>query len=271
MKRAIIVTIVFLCCCIISCHSVKKSNYPNNPLWSHTNGEPIDSFTHYFPDSIRTDSFVRATGIDSISQKEFSELLFAAKEPVLYNYYTGHDIYRLVLRRNLPLILTLNRDSNKVWLILKLLNTDPSMPPLKKTIVFAPPNAKAKTRKKISEEPPRIDTISDSLFALYNRPYRVLFVKRVELSLKEWNEFKRLTEINDYWDIISYDTMTDGVKSGRFCCGNPFSIERQINDNYHFIDRDICADRKLYNESIDYLIKLCEPDWKKDAGVWELL
>ncbi|GHV58202.1 hypothetical protein FACS1894182_09410 [Bacteroidia bacterium] len=71
-----------------------------------------DSLTFYYPTLIKTDSRNIETGIDTFKLNWYSSALYCANEPVLYNYYQGHDIYRFLWLRSFhrPVVFSLHKN-----------------------------------------------------------------------------------------------------------------------------------------------------------------
>lgn len=114
------------------CFSCKRQDkvkpvyiYPNELIISDKNGIP---FNNYFPnqlmfhihDSAYVERLYPYTD-DGLSYM----LLEAAKEPLLYNFYLGKDIYRWICGRSLfsKFMITLNKENHNVWIEVKVLET----------------------------------------------------------------------------------------------------------------------------------------------------
>ena len=85
---------------------------------STTQGYPYDSDTPYLPSFIKRQNEVLATEIDVGTQKLFSSLLYAAQEPILYNYYLNYNIYRFLWIRSFhsKILLSLTKDDSRITL-----------------------------------------------------------------------------------------------------------------------------------------------------------
>ena len=119
---------LFICIGVLSFScNVENYKYPNDPKISNISGQPYDSLTFYFPFVIKSDNKSIKIEIDSFEQNWYSSTLYSAKEPILYNCYQGHDIYRFLWLRSFhrPVIFSLNRKGNEVWLTTKMLNKQP--------------------------------------------------------------------------------------------------------------------------------------------------
>jgi hypothetical protein len=157
-----ILTILF----VNGCHNQVKQDYiyPNNSKISSFRGYPADSQAVYFPAEIKLNGKQNITEVPDYTQKWLAEILFVAHEPILYNYYTGTNIYRFICAagKGLPVIISICREKDSVWLISKILNRD------------------------------------------MKHPYRYIIFKindRKELSLKEWDAFEQLLGACNFWDM----------------------------------------------------------------------
>jgi hypothetical protein len=227
---------------VYGCHKPVKQEYfyPNNSKISNAQGIPADSLTYYFPDSIIISDSLIKTGIGHSDQNWYASNLYSAKEPILFNYYTGHNIYRFTWIRsfNLPVIISINRDNNIVWLSTKILDRQPTYMQIKylhkKNLLYA-----IKHRARTKE-------IIDSIVG----PYRYAEFKinvRKELSLKEWDEFEQILKTCNYWDMAP-------VKKEYGNDGAEWIIEAHLTNRYWFVDR--WSPRDNIKSCGEYLIKL---------------
>ena len=110
---------------LLSVFSVLSYEFPNNPTISDEQGNPVSDSTFYFPLELFIDSikWANKTEIkqDTFSVKWFSQDLWFSKEPVLYNYYLGHSIYRLTWLRSFhpAIILRIENRNGEISLIEK--------------------------------------------------------------------------------------------------------------------------------------------------------
>jgi hypothetical protein len=243
VKIAYVVTGVLMILFIYGCHKSVKPEYiyPNNPKISNAQGVPADSLTYYFPDSIKIRDSLIQTEIGHSDQNWYASDLYSAKEPVLFNYYTGHDIYRFTWIRsfNLPVIISINRDNDIVWLSTKILDRHPTYTQIKYLRAKIPSLYDIKYNIKTKD---KIDSIVG--------PHRYAEFKinsRKELSLKEWDEFERILKSCNYWNMtpINKEYGTDGAE---------WIMEAHLSNRYWFVNRWSPKDNfKLCGE---YLIKL---------------
>jgi hypothetical protein len=120
--------ILFLSCLVyFSCSRGQADkwhySYLKNSELSDSAGMPIDSLTFYFPSCIQKDSVIE-TGLDTFELNWYSSALYSFREPLLYNYYLGHDVYRFLWLRSFhrPMVFSLHKEKKNVWLITKELD-----------------------------------------------------------------------------------------------------------------------------------------------------
>ena len=109
-----------------SIHSVYFTN-PKTKLWM---GRDIDggcdtreelSTILHIPQSEFADSFEKT--VDTFSVRWYSEDLYAMKEPLLYNFYTNKEIYRLTWLRSFdrPVTITIEKNTDGIYVTSKML------------------------------------------------------------------------------------------------------------------------------------------------------
>ena len=123
MKNLLLLLLVLGLAVFCGCHRSSKYDYvfPNDPKISDAHGWPHDSTVQYFPRQIQLrDSLIRINW-DTIGLREYSKILWLAKEPVLFNYNRFNDCYRIAYDPSFgaPLVLTLSKDANQVALQVK--------------------------------------------------------------------------------------------------------------------------------------------------------
>jgi len=213
----------------ISCNCT--DNYPKDKSVSNTNGKPKDSLTFYFPTAIKRDTQIVKTKIDTFSLNRFSSVLYAAREPILYNFYLGHDIYRLLWLRtwHKPVIISINKNGNRVWLTIKELDRQPrfhDMTYVKPIIRDLLPNGEIDTTKKYDTEM-HIDSIVKG-----DRKANMTLNETKELTDKDWTEFENLIQKSSFW------TLERQQQEKSFSCnGSSWIIEGHLADKYWFVDR----------------------------------
>jgi len=216
----------------ISCH-VKNPNeyhYPKNLSISNAKGLPKYPTTFYFPDTISQDTNLVKTEIPTFKLNWFSSALYSAKEPILYNYYLGHDIYRFLWLRSFhrPVVFTFHRDGNKIWLTTKKLNKQPEFYDLGE-IEFIPPkflpNGKPDTTQVRYKEKPLRKIIRKA-----DRKADIILNETKKLSEKDWTEFETL--------LINYSFWTSKPYIEEFGLdGSEWTIEGHLKDKYWVVNR----------------------------------
>lgn len=232
----------------ISCYMKvsEKENYSNNPEISNRQGVPKDSLTFYFPTSISQDTGIVKTEIDTFKLDWFSSALYSAKEPILYNYYTGHDIYRFLWLRSFhrPVVISLHKDEDKVWLTIKELDKQPEfMDELKPIKFFVPkllPNGDYDTTRIEDTEEPEREVIKKA-----DRKANIILNQTIKLTEKEWKDFETLLSNCSFWTSKS-DIEALG------CDGAEWTIEGHLKDKYWFVNR--WSPRDNFRKEGEYLI-----------------
>ena len=152
---------------LLSCthEGTRQSPYPSNPDFSKDNGDPIDSLTTYFPDTITFNSNLEA--------EYYSNVLRSAKEPILFNYYQGHSIYRLLWLRAFdpPMVYSIHNNQGFIWMEIKM--------------------------------PSKVRRL-DGTDVQYNNPDLNITIK---LSMKEWSYFESLLDKSKFWEMATFDNM----------------------------------------------------------------
>ena len=216
-------------------YKAEEDGYPKDIKVSNSEGEPKDSLTFYLPASICRDDHKIISEIDTLNLLWYSSSLYCTKEPILYNYYLGHDIYRFLWLRSFhrPIVLTLHKDGNNVWLDMKELDRQPRFLDEHivtiKNIRFLPPldEKTGEIDSTIKLDPPEI--ITDSIIKA-DRQAKITLTLRKQLSLKEWAEFESILDSFSYWTTKpSWDS--------RGMDGSEWLIEGHSNNKYWFVHR----------------------------------
>lgn len=233
----------------VSCHMTKseKDNYLKDSKISNTQGVPKDSITFYFPTSIRLDTDIVKTEIDTFMLNWFSSALYSAKEPILYNYYLGHDIYRFLWLRSFhrPVVISLQKDRDNVWLTIKELNKQPEFIDWLKPTKFTPPNilpnGDVDEIEWKNREKPKIEVERKA-----DRKAEIIFNQTVKLTEKEWVEFETLLNDCSFW-TSKPRIQTMGLD------GSEWTIEGHLKNKYWVVIRWSPHDN--FRKAGDYLIK----------------
>jgi hypothetical protein len=176
--------------------------------------------------------------IDDFKENWFSSTLYCAQTPVLFNYYLGHDIYRFLWLRSFdhPIVFTLNKWGDKVWLTTKKLNKEPE---------FLDVTYKNVKYKKSKNGKINFRKVVDSVVKA-DRKAEIIFTETRTLSIKEWDEFELLMKNCSFWDMIP---VVDS--SGKD--GSQWTIEAHLENRYWFVNRWSPSDN--FKIAGEYLIK----------------
>lgn len=232
----------------ISCYIAKteKENYSNNPRISNRQGVPKDSLTFYFPTSISQDTGIVKTEIDTFTLNWFSSALYSAKEPILYNFYTGHDIYRFLWLRSFhrPVVISLHKDEDKVWLTIKELDKQPEFMDMLKPIKFFEPkrlpNGDYDTTRIVIDIETEREVIKKA-----DRKANIILNHTKKLTEKEWKEFETLLSNCSFWTSKPYIDVLG-------CDGSEWTIEGHLKGRYWFMKR--WSPRDNFRKAGEYLI-----------------
>jgi hypothetical protein len=194
IKALLFYTIIFIA---LSCNKQfdEQKNYPQDTTVSNPQGVPKDSMTFYFPSIIKTDSqFVKN---DIKYPKWRSTLLYHFKEPILFNYFLGHEVYRFLWLRsfNTPMVFSLNKEGNNVWLIVK-----------------------------------KLDVNYHDLITKPMGQAKIINIRK-NLSIEQWNKFEQLLKDCNYW------AMPPLIKNDMGVDGSSWYIEANLPGKYWFVDR----------------------------------
>jgi hypothetical protein len=203
----------------------EKDYYLKDSKISNAQGVPKDSITFYFPTSIRQDTGTVKTEIDTFKLSWFSSALYSAKEPILNNYYLGHDIYRFLWLRSFhrPVVISLNKDGNKVWLTIKELNRQPEFMNRLRPIKYITPKILPKgdydTKEPKRKVIKRTDIKAD-----------IILNQTQKLTEKDWTEFENLLSNCSFWNSKPY------LEELGFD-GSEWTIEGHLKNRYWFVNR----------------------------------
>lgn len=212
---------------------------------SETNGTPRDSLSFYYPTTIQKDTQIFKTDIDTLILNRFSSALYSAQEPILFNYYLGHDIYRFSWLRafHRPVVFTLHKDGEKVWLTTKILDKQPNYMEIK-TIAFVPPKILPNGEIDTTESM-RYDELAFDSVIKPDRKANIVMNETKQLSEKEWKEFENLLNDYSFWHAKPYEK-SSGLDGSRW------TIEGHLKDNYWFVNR--WSPRDNFRKAGEYLI-----------------
>ncbi|MBI3260027.1 MAG: hypothetical protein HYZ54_11205 [Ignavibacteriae bacterium] len=240
MYLFVLVTLLFCSC---NQQPKEKSSYTQDSTISDIHGKPQDSLTFYFPTSIKKDTNLVKIEMDKTTQDCFSSDLYCMDEPILFNYFLGHETYRFLWLRafNKPVVIIFNKDNDTVWLSLKVLDRQPQFMDI---IHLAFPK-KFKKQKSINLTQ-SLGESTDSLVKA-NRQASIIVNTTKRLSLKEWTNFEKLLNICSFWEIKPY-IVNYGID------GSEWIIESHLKNKYWFVSRH-SPDGGFYNAG-KYLLDL---------------
>jgi len=228
----------FVTLLVVSCSKEvpKSDNYPKDVKFSNVDGKPKDSLSFFLPSVILKDSNTYKTEIDSFLLNRVSAALFAAKEPVLFNFYQQEDVYRFLWRRSFhrPVVISLKRSPRGVWLNTKMLDVQPVYSDIGYLKFMPPPDPIGNSKIELikSEE-------------IYKKA-TIVYDQTMRLSVKEWNEFEGLLSDFSFW-TAKPSIQEDGLD------GAEWLIEGHLRDKYWFVSRRSPHDE--FRNAGEYLIK----------------
>lgn len=169
----------------VSCDKQRAGQYkfPQDTLISSKNGMAKNYLVNYYPSNLRINDFPENQKINSELAKIYSIYLFAAEEPVLYNFYLGRDVYRLsiVESRGYTRIFTLNSENGKHWLVQKKIIKQPPI-----ELILDLYSSKSGTIDSLW-----IDTVN-SLYGIDIENMRYYKKSGKKITDKEWRHFKKI-------------------------------------------------------------------------------
>jgi hypothetical protein len=221
---------LFIGVSFLSCNRTinEQENYLKDPTISDVDGTPKDSLTFYYPTLIKSDSLNIETGLDTFRLNWYSSALYCANEPILYNYYQGHDIYRFLWLRSFhrPVVFSLHKKGSEVWLITKELDRQPEW--MDMTYVhFRPPVLSENGN--VDEMWDEAEEIVDSIVKA-DRKANIVLNETKQLSLKNWSEFELLLKDYSFWAMQPYEETT-GLD------GSEWIVEGHLKNKYWFVNR----------------------------------
>lgn len=230
MKYCYCLIIGFLFCGCVD--AAKESGaYPNDARISNVHGMPDDSLTSFFPALIKRDGTWVRVPIDSFHVEWYSSALYAAREPILFNYYQGHDIYRFLWLRSFhkPMIFTLHRQFDKVFLVTKALDRQPNFFDVTYLNFFLTGSSDSLHITAVGSGDSDRKQFSDSLIKA-DRKADLVFQQTKQLSMTEWVDFERLLNEAAFWDTVPY--CDSGVVDGA-----EWIIEGHLKNRYWYVTR----------------------------------
>ena len=222
------ISIISIGLIFISCNLINEDKYiyPKDSLISNHLGVPYDSLTFYYPAVFHVGSKIEYTQIDTFMYNWFSSNLHSAHEPILFNYYLGHDIYRFLWLRSFdrPVVISIHKNNEKVWLETRILDKQPEFydsPP--------PPvllnNSIQQSLKK--DEPFKYEYIIRKL----DRQANIVLNQIIVLTNDEWTEFEKLIADCLFWTDVPLNEDIMGFD------GSFWTFEGHLSNHYRCVIR----------------------------------
>lgn len=237
LKQFLIVIVTLL---ILSCNhtSIQYAEYSKDSTISAIDGHLNKSSNQCLPTLIKRNGIIDTTGIDSsFDQFIISTYLRVANEPVLFNFYLGHEIYRLIWLPTFdrPVIISIHKKGNDVWIESRIFSKHAPCPPPSTHIEFVAPKLDIQ-----EEEVANIENSVDSTnkFRFDNEiPKIKLFIKR-KLSLKEWSNLEKLLDDYGFYQAkpFKHVPIIDGTK---------WIFEAHSENGYGIVKRSIPEEKFL--------------------------
>ncbi len=252
------IAFILLASCTSDMAQDVPDNYPKDFNISSPSGRPLDSLEYYVPTTIRKDSQVVKLDIPMWKLEYFSTGLYYAQEPILYNYYTGHDIYRFSLLRAFyaPLYFILHRDGDKVWLVTKGLDKRPNI--LGPSYTWVGTSLK-KGKYVLQTHTDRGDTIIMNAKGGYTCQANVIYNEYVQLTQQDWNDFEGLLKKCGFWNLPQYDKKCEYQIDGQ-----TWLIEGHRRNKYWFVHS--CRPDGAFHQAGEFLI---QKSGVKDLPIFE--
>jgi hypothetical protein len=238
MKLLLTISLTIMFC---SCKTNMKSDASAKSQISDTLKLPKDSLSFYFPVNIFYDQHRR----DSFVQNWYSSTLYSFKEPVLYQNFIGHNIYRFLWLRSFqqPVVISLHKSDGQVWLNTKMLDKQPRFLD-ERVCCFSKEEKEEYIKEGYSVDSKR----PDLMIRIADRKANITFNKNVSLSNSEWIEFENLLAKADFWKL---PTSIDEESTD----GSQWIIEGHFMNKYHVVDYFSPVENE-YAKAGRFLIKL---------------
>ncbi len=223
--------------CFISCKQ-STYHYPNNRQISDENGLPKDSLASYFstfePFDSTQNEFLKA----SFLQDYFTTVLYAFKEPILYNDYLGKERYRFLWIPSFqtPMVFTLFNDAGIISLNTKKLDRQPRTKDLR-----YPENPDWDSDYSVTghELIKEVDTLENGkteiMTRIKGRFAKIIYDSTRIFSKAEWEQFERLLTKAYFWNVSAYEP--SGAADGAF-----WILEANTRMRYKYIEREMPND-----------------------------
>lgn len=204
--------------------------YIEDPSITDIEDNPKYIVPSYFPSEIILKTKVKVINnkdqyfesIQEFPQNLLSSYLYAVSEPILYNYYLGYTIFRLLWIRsfNLPIIITISELQGKIELKTKILSKHPEYSSL------------------------------SNLEKTQNKYLKIDYKENIqEVSNDDWMIFFKLLNNANFW-------ITNPTDEDRGFDGSEWIIEGHTKDRYWFVERWSPNKKSLFRQCGEFLISL---------------
>ncbi len=158
----------------------------------------------------------------------------------------GHDIYRFLWLRSFhkPVVFSLHKDGNKVWLTTKELDKQPEFLDEYSPIKFTEPKLLSNREHDTTEIKRNVDFKSE-IIKKADRKANIILNQTITLTVNEWNEFEKIL-IN-----CSFGTVNPYIESSGLD-GSMWTIEGHLKNKYWFVNR--WSPKDNFRKAGEYLI-----------------
>jgi len=232
--------------------------FPEDRTISDEYGVPEDSMSAFFPEVLFNDTTTYS--LKWLKLKLRSYMLYKMKEPVLSNFYSKKEIYRLIIMGSFskPMTVRIEKSADSIIIYSKVLNRNIRYPfMVYDTSTIISYNGKTIHQTKAER---------DSLFNLYNSTNYVLFLERKsELSNREWESLCVLIDSTKFWktnpDVALHYLQIDG-SNWIFEGHNKFGYQIRDIPNPNF-DRTYVYENEFdksnnYRNLFEYIVKISD-------------
>lgn len=223
--------------CSISCKQ-STFKYQKNRQVSDENGLPKDSLGFYFSTFEPIDSSQYKFLNDSFRQNYFTTMLYAFKEPILYNDYLGKDRYRFLWLPSFhkPMVFTILNDGGKISLNTKKLDRQPLTEDLRYPENHERDNDYSLIGHELIKE---VDTLENGkteiVTRIKGRFANIIYDSTRILSKGEWEHFEELLTKANFWTVSAFEP--SGAADGAF-----WILEANTRKRYKYIEREMPND-----------------------------
>jgi len=250
LKKYVILFIAILYSCKPPAQNIAGIDYYQDSLISDKSGYLIDSTKYFFPATYMQDSTsVYLRGLDTFKLKWYSADLRCFKEPILYNYYLGCEVFRFLWLRsfNRPVLITVKHDKS-ISVTTKILETIPDF----LTRIYLPEHSSIPHHRGIGSFSDNLENLkaefpnADSIvLPRYN--FSTVLDTTYTIQKSQWDILLTLVNDCDFWEMMPCKTEL-GLD------GAHWILEAQTEDKYQFVER--WSPRDSFSDCCKYIISL---------------